>query len=161
MSWNVFTPTSQSRGASSTEPKVSIKNGKLSFNSKARTDHLDVKIGAKFKFNYATLMFNEKENKIGLVLKEREDETTFAITRTKTGNSAFLNALQFFKTYGKVTEATKKYAVTTETMTTKENNKDVKTEILVIDLNKPENVNYTPRKNSTERGPQTVQPTLL
>ncbi|WP_338842157.1 hypothetical protein [Paenibacillus glucanolyticus] len=166
MSWESFKPVPQPRGASHSEPKVSINKGKLSFNRKARKDFLDEKLAnppkdAKekdtYKYKFASLLFNEQENKIALLLKQKEDEATLTITRSSAGNSAFVNAVQFFKTKGKENEETKRYPVTKETITIKDDkNKDVQINVLIIDLNKPEEVKYTPRSNSKPEGQPTA-----
>lgn len=168
LSWESFKPFPQPRGASSTEPKVSISKGKLSFNSKARKDFLDEKLvnppkNAKekdtYKFKFASLLYNKEENKIALLLKEKKDETTLTITRSSAGNSAFVNAVQFFKEKEeeKEKEETKRYPVKKETISIKDDkDKDVETDVLIIDLNKPEEVKYAPRTNSKQEGQPTA-----
>lgn len=129
MNWETFKPTG-TRTRSATEPKVSIKNGKFSFNSKMRDDLLDI------SQEFVTLMFDKKSNKIGIQQKKVKDETTLKLSNALSTKSVFLNALAFFQHHGIDTSVTKSYPATKE--------KD----IIVIDLNKAEEVKYTPRAGS-------------
>jgi hypothetical protein len=121
--WETYKPVKSTRV--SLEPKVTIRGGKFSFNAYLRTNVLK-------GYQFATLLYDKKAKKIGIQLKKEKDESTLKLSTTKS-NSTFLNALPFFTQYGLDTSETKAYPVT------------IDKDMLIIDLNKAEAVNYSPR----------------
>lgn len=126
MTWEVYKPVKNNR--ISTEPKITIKDGKFSFNAFIRDNYLK-------GIDFITILMDKKANKVGLQLKEKKDENTIKLSRAKSGNNVLLNATPFFKMNNIDTSKTKSYDV--------EYNE--KEKIMVIDLKKAQEVKYSPR----------------
>ncbi|RKJ32376.1 hypothetical protein D7X33_39640 [Butyricicoccus sp. 1XD8-22] len=140
MPWETYKPVRNTRA--SLEPKITIKNGKFSFNAFVRDNFIK-------DFSFITLLFDKKTNKVGMQLKEKEDDMTIKIAKASKGNTTFLNATPFFRIYGINDKETTSYSAEF----------DEKNKIITIDLNKAEKVNYSPRTQN-KQGTQEVQFTI-